>query len=426
MCPRVLIHAPGPIPGVGLRLCAWRPGLTASGLRWRLDMTDPSPWLMIPFGVLLTLIALAPLCFAGWWGRHYPKVAIGLAIVVVACYLSAGGGHRVTEVGFDYARFIILIGSLFVVAGGIHISVKGEATPRENVLFLLIGALVANLLGTTGASMLLIRPWIRMNKYRVTGHHIVFFIFVVSNVGGCLTPVGDPPLYLGYLKGIPFWWVTRHCLLPWACGVGILLAMFYAVDSRNYLRAPKRVRSALAEPHDHWRFEGTWNLGFLALILVAAFVERPAFLREVLMIAAALGSWFTTPKSIHHANDFNLHPLKEVAILFVGIFATMMPALDWLQTHAGRFGTLTPSFFYFGSGSLSSVLDNAPTYLAFLNTIFGASVDHETVRQVLQSVASHPPGAGPGVSSPAVQNTLAALQQYYSCLLYTSPSPRDS
>src|SRR5262249_30503462 len=146
--------------------------------------------------------------------------------------------HRVIE----YVQFIALIGSLFVVSGGIHINVKGEATPLANVVFLFIGAVTANVLGTTGASMLLIRPWLRMNKYRVTGHHVVFFIFVVSNVGGCLTPIGDPPLFLGYLKGIPFWWVAEHCWPMWAVGVGLLLAIFYVIDYRNYLRAPKAVR----------------------------------------------------------------------------------------------------------------------------------------------------------------------------------------
>src|SRR5437867_4503564 len=323
---------------------------------------NPNPWMIVPFGVLLAAIALAPLFFADWWHKHYPKVAYSLGAIILAYYLIGLKGHeRVWHTAAEYVSFIALIGSLFVVSGGIHINVKGEATPLVNVVFLFAGAVVANLFGTTGASMLLIRPWLRMNKYRITAHHVVFFIFIVSNVGGCLTPVGDPPLFLGYLKGIPFWWVAEHCWPMWLLGVGLLLAIFFVVDYRNYLRAPKKVRAELAESHDHWRFDGLANVCFLALILGAVFLEKPLFLREALMVAAAVGSYFTTRKPVHQANQFNFHPIQEVAILFAGIFATMMPALDWLQIHAKELGDPTSSFFYWGSGLLSSVLDNAPT-----------------------------------------------------------------
>src|SRR5206468_3988727 len=239
--------------------------------------------------------------------------------------------QTVGHTAHEYFSFIALIGSLFVVSGGIHISVKGEATPLANVVFLFIGAVIANLLGTTGASMLLIRPWLRMNKYRVTAHHIVFFIFIVSNIGGCLTPIGDPPLFLGYLKGIPFWWVLEHCWLPWLCAVAILLSIFFVVDHRNYLKAPAAVRKELAEPWARWKFEGWINIFFLGIILRAVFIEKPAFLRESIMIAASIGSYYLTRKSIHLANHFNFEPIREVVILYIGIFATMLPALDWLQ-----------------------------------------------------------------------------------------------
>ena len=343
---------------------------------------QPNPWMVLPFLVLLGLIAVAPLFFADWWGRHYPKVALGLGVTVVAYYFfGANRADHVFEKAGEYFSFIALVGSLFVVSGGIHLSVKGEATPHANVGFLLVGALVSNLLGTTGASMLLIRPWLRMNKYRVTGHHVVFFIFIISNVGGCLTPIGDPPLFLGYLLGVPFGWVAKNCWRIWAVGLTILLAMFYWVDRRNYLRAPKKVRDVLAEPPDAWRFEGLHNLFFLAVILAAVFVNHPRFLREFLMIAAALGSYFTTSKWIHESNHFNLHPIKEVAILFAAIFATMIPALDWLAANASKLGSPTPGAYYFGSGILSSLLDNAPTYLGFLNILFGTAgtVDVSTV-----------------------------------------------
>ena len=331
-----------------------------------------NPWSILPFGLLLATIALAPLLFPDWWAKHYPKVAYGLGAVTLAYYLlDLHAYSRVVQVGHEYVSFIALIGSLFVVSGGIHIAVKGEATPGTNVLFLFFGGLLANLLGTTGASMLLIRPWIRMNKYRITAHHIVFFIFIVSNVGGCLTPVGDPPLFLGYLKGIPFWWVAEHCWPMWAVGVGFLLALFYIVDGLNYRRAPKAVRTELAAPPDQWRFEGLWNVAFLAVILGAVFINHPPFLREILMVAAAAGSYFTTKKHVHEANHFNFHPIQEVAILFAGIFATMMPALDWLQANAARLASPNPALFYWSSGVLSSILDNAPTYLCFLSAAFG-------------------------------------------------------
>jgi len=197
--------------------------------------------MMLPFGVLLGLIALGPLIFPAWWLRHYSKVAYALGAIAVAYYLfllPSVARHKVWHTGMEYVSFIALIGSLFVVSGGIHISVGGEATPLANVVFLFVGAVLANFIGTTGASMLLIRPWLRMNQYRVTGHHVVFFIFIVSNVGGCLTPIGDPPLFLGYLKGIPFWWVAEHCWPMWAVGLGFLLAVFFLGSIALFTGAP--------------------------------------------------------------------------------------------------------------------------------------------------------------------------------------------
>ena len=308
--------------------------------------------MILPFVLLLGTIALAPLAAPDWWSKHYPKVAFGLGATVLAYYLFGLQAYpRVLDVAHEYASFIALIGSLFVVSGGIQINVKGEATPLSNVVFLFVSAIVANLLGTTGASMLLIRPWIRMNKYRITGHHVVFFIFIVSNVGGCLTPIGDPPLFLGYLKGIPFWWVAEHCWPMWAVGVGILLAMFYFVDRINFVRSPKRVRE-METAHETWRFEGLTNLFFLAVILGAVFISKPIFLREALMVCAAFGSYFTTKKDVHEANHFNFHPIQEVAILFIGIFATMMPALDWLGLNARSLLGQNPAsgLFYWGAG----------------------------------------------------------------------------
>lgn len=365
------------------------------------------------------MIALGPLFFEKWWLKHYPKVVFGLGAITLGYYffgLPSIARGTVAHTAMEYVSFIAVVGSLYVVSGGIHINVKGEATPHVNALFLLIGAVLSNVLGTTGASMLLIRPWLRMNKYRVTAHHVVFFILIVSNVGGCLTPIGDPPLLLGYFKGVPFWWVAEHCWPMWCVGVGCLLAAFYFVDRLNYARAPRQVRAELAEPHDRWRFEGLHNLGFVALIIFAVLLQNPPpFVREGLMLIAGLGSWFTTRKQIHASNHFNFHPIQEVAILFVGIFATMMPALDYLQANSGIFKHAGPGVFYWGSGVLSSMLDNAPTYLSFLKAIEGAFIDPATVQQVQALIANH--GEGLAAASEPAQNTYLALQKYHAALL---------
>jgi Na+/H+ antiporter NhaD/arsenite permease-like protein len=332
----------------------------------------PSIWMAMPFVLLLLGAALGPLFAAKWWSSHYGKVCLVLGCITVLYYLAGlNKWERVLGTGMEYVSFISLIGSLFVVSGGIHINVKGEAMPRDNVIFLFFSAIIANLLGTTGASMLLIRPWIRMNKYRITAYHIVFFIFIVSNVGGCLTPIGDPPLFLGYLQGIPFWWVAKRCWPIWLVAVGLLLLFFYVFDATNYQKAPRQVRVKLTGQDEAWQFRGTSNVFFLLVILGAVFLNKPRFLREILMISAAAGSYLTTPKPVHESNDFNFQPIREVAILFAGIFATMMPALDWLEHNAAQMGVASPGFFFWASGTLSSVLDNAPTYLSFFSVLVG-------------------------------------------------------
>jgi Na+/H+ antiporter NhaD/arsenite permease-like protein len=369
----------------------------------------PNPIMVAPFVVLLGAIALAPLFFAQWWGRHYAKVSFGLALFTLCYYIAVlHAQERAIHTGIEYVSFICLIGSLFIISGGIHITVKGEASPAVNVLFLLIGAIVSNLLGTTGASMLLIRPWLRMNKYRLTGHHIVFFIFIISNVGGSLTPIGDPPLFLGYLKGVPFWWVAAQCWPIWITGVGILLAMFYILDSVNFRRAPREIRQK-ETAHEQWKFQGLPNLVFLGVVLVAALISHPPFVREALMIAAALGSWVMTPKEVHESNDFSFGPIKEVAILFAGIFATMLPALDWLQGSAAHFTHLSPGVFFWGSGALSSVLDNAPTYLTFLSAKLGAFLPPDTAMSVVEFVRGH----GPEAPTQLVSDAIPALKLYF-------------
>jgi Na+/H+ antiporter NhaD/arsenite permease-like protein len=343
--------------------------LAAAGLH----TADPNPWMLLPFAAMLLSIAVMPFIHLHWWEAHYPKVAVALGAITTAYYVFVlQDSHRMLEVAHEYFSFIALIGSLFVVAGGIHITVKGEARPAMNALFLIIGALLANLIGTTGASVLLIRPWLRMNKYRVTGYHVVFFIFIVSNVGGCLTPIGDPPLFLGYLKGVPFFWVLEHCWVAWLIAMTLLILVFLAIDTWNFRRAPLEVREK-ETAHETWSFQGLTNVLFLAIILAGVFLHKvlPFPWPDLLMIAAAVGSYYLTPRHIHEANHFSFAPIKEVAWLFVGIFATMVPALDYLSLHAKSLGLETAGQFYWSTGILSGFLDNAPTYLTFLAAATG-------------------------------------------------------
>lgn len=352
---------------------------------------QPHPGMIAPFLIMLLAIALMPFIAKHWWERNFPKVALALGATTVAYYVfGLGAGARMLHVAHEYVSFIALIGSLFVVSGGIVIRVKGESTPAINCFFLFVGAVLANVIGTTGASMLLIRPWIKMNKYRITTFHIVFFIFIVSNVAGCLTPIGDPPLFLGYLKGVPFWWTLEKLWPAWLLGVALLLAVFYVFDRLNFLRAPRDVRE-METAQEQWRFDGLKNLLWLAVILVAIFLRNPPFLSEALMIGAAVGSYFMTPKPIHEANDFNFHPIREVAWLFVGIFATMVPALDYLEANAKSLGLSSPNTFYWLTGSLSALLDNAPTYLTFLAAAMGLhDLTLNDPAQVRQLVAAQP------------------------------------
>ncbi|MEY4488753.1 MAG: hypothetical protein RIQ79_1261 [Verrucomicrobiota bacterium] len=310
---------------------------------------------------------LSPARVKHWWEKYYAHVAVGLGLFVASYYFFQipNGGAITLHTAHEYFSFISLIGSLFVVAGGIHLKVKGSATPLENVVLLFIGAVLANFVGTTGASMVLIRPFIRMNKVRVSAYHIVFFIFIISNVGGALTPIGDPPLFLGYLRGVPFFWLLDKCIIAWLVAIGAILTVFYFMDSRSYKKIPTSLQIS-AEHSDTWRFEGGINVLFLAVIIGAVFLPDKWFLREVVMLGTAFASYRLTPRVVHEQNHFGFGPIKEVAFLFIGIFFTMMPALGYLESHGPEFGLTKPIHYYFAAGSLSSVLDNAPTYVNFL------------------------------------------------------------
>ena len=383
--------------------------------------------IFLPFIILLLSIAIIPFISRTWWNSNYPIVSLGLALIPAVYYFFIlDNPARMLLAGMQYLSFISLIGSLFVVAGGIHIRIKGNSSPAANVFLLAVGAVVANILGTTGASMIMIRPFLRVNGYRLRGFHVVFFIFVVSNMGGALTPIGDPPLFLGYLRGVPFLWMMEYVWHIWLIALGMVLAVFFVIDTvsfRKFEAGPKHVPAS--ELHEEAEVSGLHNIFFLAVILAAVFAEHPPFLREALMIAAAAGSYFTTPKSIHIKNDFNFFPIKEVAILFIGIFATMVPALDWLELNAVSIGITKAGQFYWGTGVLSSVLDNAPTYLTFLSASIGLFVDHTVIAQVQHLIADH--GAGLGTVavnySGEIQRTFAVLSSNHPELVATGTVP---
>jgi Na+/H+ antiporter NhaD/arsenite permease-like protein len=268
----------------------------------------------------------------------------------------------------EYFSFISLIGSLFVVSGGILIKSTRRGTPFVNAVILAIGAVISNIFGTTGASMLLIRPYIRLNRYRFKPYHLVFFIFIVSNIGGCLTPIGDPPLFLGYLKGIPFFWFIKNLIPFWLIEVAIVIGIFFVIDFFNYKKIKEEDHPKVSP---HFEVKGLKNLVFIFLILFAVFVKTPY--REIIMILSAVASYIFTEKEIHRENEFNFHPITEVAILFLGIFSTMTPALDWLELNAKILGITSPLIFFWATGVFSSFLDNAPTFLTFLSTAIGVT-----------------------------------------------------
>lgn len=324
-------------------------------------------WTALPFVALLLAIALLPLFAHRWWGRNHPLVALGLGFGVFSYYLLYFGPQRMLESLVEYFSFISLIGSLFVVSGGIYLHTERHATPWMNTVLLGIGAVVSNLIGTTGASMLLIRPFIRINKPRIRGFHVVFFIFVVSNIGGALTPVGDPPLFLGYLNGVPFTWSIRRLWTVWLAALVPVLAVFYLLDRRSW-SASARDRHR-PQRGTGFKLEGAGSFVFLLIILAAVFAHTPV--REIIMIAAAAAAHRFARRSALKANNFTFAPIREVAVLFAGIFMTMVPALDWLALHADRLGIRTPGAFYWATGTLSSFLDNAPTYLNFLSAALG-------------------------------------------------------
>jgi len=357
-------------------------------------------WSVLPFAGILLSIAIFPLVLPEFWHHHYGKIAAAWALIFAIPFAIAYRGEAIYEMLhiylIDYIPFIILLWGLFTVSGGILIRGTLRGKPIVNTVMLLIGTVIASWVGTTGASMLMIRPVLRANADRKSKMHIViFFIFLISNIGGSLTPLGDPPLFLGFLHGVPFFW-TFNLIRPMAFMSIILLVLFFAIDSVLYRREKKQDSETVpVSDREPLRIDGLFNLIFLAGIVGAVLmsglvklgqvnvfgvhVEIQNLLRDVTIVIMGLLSLRFTPTSgeLRRANGFTWFPIIEVAKLFAGIFMTIVPALAILKAGSeGNLGFLInavkkPFHYFWATGGLSSFLDNAPTYLTFLNTALG-------------------------------------------------------
>ena len=361
-------------------------------------------WTVIPFVGILLSIAVFPLINSHWWEKNYPKVSFfWIVIAFITMFFSIWKsefsfmevfGHEMFHTYEEYISFIILLGSLFVISGGIYIKGSISGKPISNVVILGIGSVLASFIGTTGAAMVLIRPLIRSIKWRNKKKHvIIFFIFLVCNIGGVLTPIGDPPLFIGFLNGIPFEWTFR--LFPmWIFAVLFLLLLFFILDFIMY-KSEKEVPAKSGEKYI--KVEGWFNilflLGILGSVIFSGVVDlgdiRTSYgslqisniVRDITMVVLAILSVKLTRDEIHNANNFNYEPIKEVAYLFIGIFSAMIPALMLLNERGAELGVNTPSKFFWATGILSSFLDNTPTYMTFLETAKGLL--HLSVDQLL-------------------------------------------
>jgi len=375
-------------------------------------------WSALPFLGILLSIALFPLLAPTFWHHNYPKVSLFWALAFAVPFLIVFKGLALYEIVhiylIDYIPFIILLWGLFTVSGGILLRGRLQGTPAVNTLLLIIGTLLASWMGTTGAAMLLIRPVLRANALRKNKKHVViFFIFLVANIGGSLTPLGDPPLFLGFLHGVPFFWTFKilpHMLLV----TGILLVVFFFLDTAFYRREARPTLPASGE--NGIRIEGAHNFFFLAGILGAVLmsgnwqagtisilgvhVNIQSEVRDLLILSMGLLSLITTSRKLRQDNQFTWFPIKEVAYLFAGIFMTIIPMLAMLR--AGSNGALAfvinavndSAHYFWITGGLSSFLDNAPTYLTFFNLALGRlQIPGADVTALLKNPTLH--AAGP-------------------------------
>ncbi|MCI0360783.1 MAG: sodium:proton antiporter [Planctomycetaceae bacterium] len=349
-------------------------------------------WTVIPFVALLLCIAVLPLAAEHWWHSNANKgLVAGALAAVTTIYVVAAfhmpGVAAVFHVLAEYVSFILLLGALYVISGGIYVKGSLSGTPLANTGLMALGAVLANFIGTTGASVLLIRPLLRANKTRVAKAHIViFFIFIVSNCGGLLTPLGDPPLFMGFTAGVPFTWTLTNLWREWLLVNAALLAIFNVWDQSVFGREERlRAGSQLEEvqKHEPLGISGGLNFLFLAGVVAAVYFKGvfnwPWGVQEAIMAAMAVLAYLTTPSANRSANGFSLGPIVEVAVLFAGIFITMAPALQILNAWGSgerdilgvAFAMRQPWQFFWITGALSSFLDNAPTYMTLAATAAG-------------------------------------------------------
>lgn len=353
-------------------------------------------WSTVPFLGMLFSIALFPLFAPKFWHDHFGKVSAFWALVIIIplliIYKDLALNEFIHTIFADYLPFIIILTALYTVSGGILLKGSLRGTPVVNTVILLIGTVFASWMGTTGASMLLIRPFLKANSHRKNRTFmVVFFIFLVANIGGSLTPIGDPPLFLGFLRGVPFFW-TFNLFFPMLVVVIILLTVYFVVDTYFYKKEHIKYK-ADSKGKQLLKLEGGHNFIFLAIIvgavLMSGFVKWGEInilgvhlaiqdmVRDIILLLVILLSMLTTSRELRDDNGFTWFPMKEVAILFAGIFTTMMPCLKILQAGTeGKFSFLIenikePVHYFWVTGLLSSILDNAPTYLTFLSLLLG-------------------------------------------------------
>lgn len=373
------------------------PGAARNAAALIADRPVPHGLWSLPFGALLLAIAVLPMVPVArhWWERNGCKLALSLALggVVLAHYATRGYGCHGAAPGVatvrlvlehalvrDYVPFMVLLGSLYVISGGVQLRGELRALPSVNTGLLAVGALAASLVGTTGASMVLIRPLLQINRDREhVRHTVVFFIFLVSNIGGCLLPTGDPPLFLGYLHGVPFFWTLRLAA-PWFFSVAVLLAVYYVWDTLAIRRETRDPTAADVRHVPRLQVHGSINLLWLLGVVLAAALIVPGrplpgtglvvavHAREALIIALVGLSLATTPRGLRKETEYSNAAVLEVACLFVGIFLTVQAPIEILQARGSALGLTTPLQFFWATGALSGFLDNAPTYLVFFET----------------------------------------------------------
>jgi Na+/H+ antiporter NhaD/arsenite permease-like protein len=322
-------------------------------------------WTLIPFPLLVLGIAVLPLVLPHWWEKpaFQAAVAVACAAPIVVFSLSSGRGHEVFEAAHEYLAFITTLAALYVTSGGIHLSGDLVATPRVNLAFLLVGSALASVVGTTGASMLLIRPLLRTNRQRAhTAHLVPFFIVMVANAGGLLTPLGDPPLLVGYIEGVPFFWTLK--LFPvWLLYVLSIGLTFYWVDRRAFARETTEARRRDELARSPLAMVGRRNVALLLAVVPASMLPTPY--RELVLVAIAGASVLSTPREVHDKNAFSYAPIIDVALVFGGLFLCLGPVQAALSRAAPSLPVQEAWQMFWGAGVLSAVLDNAPTYSAF-------------------------------------------------------------